>query len=276
MPFTSTLVFLLLLLLAAPAIAQPSLSSLWPLEVGRSWEFDVRVEGPFDQIETGTLTQTVVGLGVLPSGRVSACFSADTTVPESSWAIGSESPDSRKITDQPSLLLAVPGCGIDVGVAVDETEALGAWNEATADWEWWWITADLTPGASFQLQIRKSLADDAFVNGELRTLEGAVTTPAGSFTDAAIVDYVVELGESTITDQGGEPIGTVSFEVTGWVAFVPDVGPVASEETFAPAAIDCPTCPPVVFEPISTSLALRSTTPVGSEERSFGSFKARF
>lgn len=101
-------------------------------------------------------------------------------------------------------------------------------------------------------------------------------TPVGSFTNAVIVDYVVELGESVITDEIGGPLGTASFETVGWVAFVPGVGPVASEETFSPAAIDCPTCPPAIFETVTTTMELRATTPVSTEQHSFGNLKVRY
>lgn len=258
--FASALLALLLLAILRPAFAQPTLSSLWPMEVGRDWEFDASVEGPFTQVRTGSVRQTVVGQTQLGSEATVWCFDVVSTM----------SPP------QPAMLLAVPDCDLEVGVFVDDSVAMGVWSEGNTDWAWWWVPADLTPGAAFRLPIRRSLVDDAFLNGVVRTLDGAVTTPLSSFTGAVIIDYVVELGETEIHDGGGDVLGTVSFESVGWVAFVPDVGPVASSETFAPAEMDCPDCPPVVFETITTTMQLRATTSVSTERPTFGSVKARY
>ncbi len=153
---------------------------------------------------------------------------------------------------------------------------MGVWSDSLGDWAWWWTPADLVPGSTFRLPIRTEVSTDAFVNGEVRTINELVSTSAGSFTNAVIIDYVVELGETEIVDPGAGVIGTAFFETVGWVAFVPGVGPVASEETRAPATIDCPACPAEIFEPISTSMDLRGTTPVGTEHVTFGNIKARY
>lgn len=297
LPVQRTVAVFVFLALAAPALAQPSLSNLWPVDVGRSWEFDVRIEGPPGTVQTGTFTLTVANQAQLPSGVTVSCFGLASTVaatapagtPEGLSALEQRlwrarpalrqklsAEPARRITSQPSLLLAVPeACGFDNGFLVDDEVAMGIWSDSIAEWGWWWIT-DPTPGSTFRLQIRTQVADDAFVNGAVRTIDGAVTTPAGSFTDAVIVDYVVEMGESTIVDGGGNVIGTASFETAGWIAFVPGVGPVASEESFGPVQIDCPACPPGIFETITTTMDLRAATPVSAQEVSFGGLKARY
>ncbi len=261
----SAAVALFLLFVAASAMAQSNLSNLWPVDLGRQWEFDVRVEGPFGQIEIGTLTQSVVSERSLPSGVVASCFSVQST------GLGG-SPRGPL----PSLLLAVPDCEFDVGVLADDPVALGVWSDAQSDWSWWWIPTNPAPGASFRLPIRTGISNDAFVNGVVRSTAAAVTTPAGSFTNALIVDYVVELGQSEIVDATLGVIGTARFETVGWIAFVPDVGPVASEESYGPATIDCPGCPPEIFESITTTMSLRASTPVSTEQVTFGSIKAQF
>ena len=292
----SVVAVFVLLAFVAPADAQPSLSTLWPADIGSVWEFDVRVEGPFDAVETGTVTHSVVGQSEISSGVTVWCFSVDSTVPISAlpgmpeglstleqrlWSVRPELREKmlvggvRQVAYQPSLLLRVPECSNEAGLLVDNEVAMGLWA-SSGDWAWWWITADLVPGSTFRLQLIPDLADDVFVNGEVRTIDGAVMTPAGSFTNAVIVDYVVELGESSITDEGGGVLGTVSFETVGWVAFAPGVGPVASEEAFAPAEIDCPECPPEIFETVTTTMDLRNKTPVRGEQRTFGRLKAQF
>jgi hypothetical protein len=285
-----------LLAFVAPADAQPGLSTLWPAEIGQEWEFDVRVEGPFDVIETGIVTQTVVGQSELSPGVTVWCFNIESSVSASAlpgmpeglsaleqrlWSVRPELREkllvgrARRVAVQPSLLLRVPECSNEAGLLVDDEVAMGLWG-SNGDWAWWWITADVTPGSTFRLQLVPHLADDVFVNGNVRTIDGAVTTPAGSFTNVVIVDYVIELGESIISDAVGTVLGTAFFETVGWVAFVPGVGPVASEEAFSPAEIDCPECPLVVFETVTTTMDLQATTVVPAERRSFGSLKAQF
>jgi len=281
----------------APADAQPSLSSLWPADTGGMWEFDVRVEGPFDAVETGTVTQTIVSLSEVSPGVTVSCFSVESTVsavaltgtPEGLttleqrlWSVRPELRQkilvglARRVSYQPSLLLRVPECSSNnAGLLVDNEVAMGLWG-STGDWAWWWLTANLAPGSTFRRQLIPELADDVFVNGQVRTIEGAVTTPAGSFTNAVIVDYVVEMGESLVTDGSGVVLGTASFETVGWVAFVPGVGPVASEEASMPVEINCPECPPVIFETITTTMDLLDTTSVPTERRSFARLKAQF
>ena len=247
-----------------PAIAQPGLSSLWPVDVGREWEYDIVVQGPFDEIYTGVRTQTVVSQTELTPGVTVACFDVASTL-----VLG----QTKIIT--PSLL-AVSDCSHGIGFRVDDGAAMGSWSDSRGDWDWWWMTANPTPGSTFRLQIRTQLVDDSFVDGVVRTIDGVVTTAAGSFTNAVIVDYVVELGETQIIDMAAGVIGTASFEVVGWVAFVPDVGPVASEEAFFPAQIDCSACGPAIFETITTTMDLRALVTVPNEGQSFGRLKARF
>jgi hypothetical protein len=269
-----------MLAVAEPTLAQPSLSSLWPLDVGRGWEFDVRVEGPFDAVRTGVLTQTVTSQLELAAGITISCFSLASTLPAAEQLgvpQGLSTETLRRVTEQPSFLFSLPAqCAFDVGVRVDEENALGVWSDSTADWLWWWIPANPMQGSTFRLPLRPGVADDAFANGAVRTLDGVVATPLGSFSNAVIVDYVVELGESQIVDEGGQVLGTVSFQVVGWVAFVPGVGPLASDESFFPASIDCPSCSPEIFETIRTTMDLRAAVGVSSEQRSFGSLKARY
>jgi hypothetical protein len=259
----STVAFLFLLVFVEPAAAQPALSTLWPADVGRAWNFDVRVQDPDGEVASGALTYTVVGHTELSSGVTLSCFDVASTLPQ---------PWSR-----PSTLLAVSECAFDVGLLVDDAVAMGSWSDFIGGWVWMWLPADFSPGSTFRLQTRTQISDDSFVNGEVRTIAGAVTTPAASFSNAVIVDYVFEWGESEVTEWPGPVvIGTVSAETVGWIAFVPGIGPVASEETLARTEIDCPTCPSEMFDAVTTTMELRDTTSVSAEQHSFGSLKARF
>ena len=126
-----------LLAFVTPAVAQPSLSTLWPADIGRSWEFEVRVEGPFDEVQTGIVTQTIVGQTELSSGATLSCFSVESTVSPAGfpgapgglsaleqrlWFARPELREkmlvgqARQVAVQPSLLLRIPECFIEVGL----------------------------------------------------------------------------------------------------------------------------------------------------------------
>ena len=173
-------------------------------------------------IPLGTLisgwSQTVAQVTELSAGVTVACFDASTAGPTFSlpgvpdglsaleqrlWLARPDlrhriSPDTARraaLPPSPSYLLPLPPCGLGVGLRVDDAVAMGIWSDAADDWSWWWSNADVVPASSFRLQLRPDLTDDAFLNGTVRTIDGDVSTPAGSYTDAVIVDYVVELGE---------------------------------------------------------------------------------
>lgn len=266
----------LLLTCATTAFAQPSLSSLWPLEVGREWDFDGRVEGASTGTQTGTYRITVAGQIALFSGATAACFDLYNTILPGPFPGLMDAMAAREVYVAPSLLLSVPTCGADVGVLIDEEVATGTWDDGIGGWTWWWLPADLTPGSAFRLPVPTDRASDVFINGVVRTITGVVTTPAGSFTNAVIVDYVFEVGEVDILQAGVGVIGSVTSETVGWVAFVPDVGPVAVEETTTKTEIDCPECPASLFDPYTNTLELRATVPLPTNQLSVGTLKTRY
>lgn len=277
-------------ILGAAAIAQPTQSNLWPMDVGRVWEFDARVEGSVRGVSTGIYSQTIDQQLQSTSGRTIACFSLNSTVspPGSSkgrdpYGLSQADLEALLLGKRvegtgyvPSALLAVTECAFPVGLAAEENVALGHWSDLSGQWEWWWAGSDLSPGASFNLQIRTPIADDSFIGGTIRTDSGSVTTPAGTFENLLIVDYVLEWGESDIIEAGVGVIGTVTRETTGWIAFLPGTGPVASEETNTAVEFDCATCPSAIAETVTTTLELRSSSPVATERSSFAALKARY
>ena len=85
----------------------------------------------------------------------------------------------------------------------DRTIVVQRFRDEIGDWSWWLVTDDLTPGSMFRLQLLPDLVSDVFLNGTLRGTSESVSTGAGSWTDAVVVDYVVELGTGSIVDEGG-------------------------------------------------------------------------
>ena len=156
---------------------------------------------------------------------------------------------------------------------------IGGWRDGIGDWSWWHLTDELFAGAGFTLQLVPDLASDVFLHGTVRGTNESVITGAGAWTNAVVVDYVVDAGEATITNESGDVLGTLTSEIRGWVAYVPDVGPVASFEDARILNVDCPSgCPEetVDGEVISHTELLLRELPVATETSTWGSIKQRW
>ncbi len=115
----------------------------------------------------------------------------------------------------------------------------GAW-EKTADWiggygdlnpvlAWKYLERDLSTGHEFVHQLVPDLAADVYLR--VRVLGPArVETPAGVYTKAIKVFYVIDYGVSEGIDESGNSLGYSRSVGYGAIAFAPGVGPVASYE----------------------------------------------
>lgn len=296
-----TLFALLTFLSVASAAAQPTLDTLWPNEDGRSFDYEgleqvldvppASFTGRLIFDGTGTMApgvtvQNRIGqingfpakmLELAPAGLSPLFTRLWIARPELRAQIVARA-SKRAGSMWPALLLAP--ADIPSGVGHRETATrIGSWRDEIADWSWWMLTDELTPGASFVLQLIPDLANDVFLNGTVRGIAEPISTGAGSWNDAVVMDYVVDQGEGTLTDESGNVVGTVVSEVRGWVAFVPGVGPVASSEDFNLLEVDCPEgCWQEAYEGESVShveLSLRSI-PVKTESQSWGAVKAQY
>lgn len=276
---------------ASPSVAV-ELSELWPNADGNDWTYTLAYESGTSTFD-GTARLYLDGTDTMDGAVVQRLYgdtfpapSAATNVPALGgfWrALWLARPDLRADVEVRAprgvwpLTLLGPADGFAsdlVGFLETETR-IGVWRDALADWSWWWLTDDLSVGASFMLQLIPDLADDVFLTGTVRTQNGVVMTPAERFASALIVDYVIDYGETIVTSDDGTPIGTVESATEGWVAFVSEVGPVAVEETLSFDLGGCATCDPSDFPMFHGEMRLTSgDTP--ARVTSWGVVKERF
>lgn len=292
------LLLVVLLVSSSPVLAQPILEDLWPNQDGKSFTYDGVYEdyGQPTTIFTGRLIFEGVAT-MAPGVEVQNLVGQADGVPVVKWGdvpdglspllrrLWIARPELRdaitaKVAKDPlgfwpALLLGPAEVALEVGHR-QTADHIGSWRDGIADWSWWYLSDQLFAGANFTLQLIPDLTSDVFLHGTVRGTAESVGTPAGSWTDATVVDYVIDQGTGIVLE-GGAEVGTAQAETVGWVAFVPGVGPVASSEEFHFTSVDCPSgCEAEGFVgvPLSTvELSMRSL-PVATANRSWGALKS--
>jgi len=283
--------------LAPPALhAQPTLGQLWPNADATEWRYAYTYTDGISASESGDARLYFDGTDAMTGAVVQRLFgetmpdatprgAAPEALPAFLRTLWSVRPELRARLDGlatrtgsywPFVLLP-DFVGNASGVGFLETpDYLGGWRDMLADWSWWYLTDELSEGATFELQLIPDLADDVFLRGEIRTLEGSVTTVSETYDNAVIVDYEVDYGVSTIIDDMEQELGTFQSFHRGHVAYVPGVGPVALEEALT-HEVDCRACDPedVDFPEGEASLSLTSG-PVPQRTASWGALKERW
>ena len=279
----------------------PDMSALWPNTDGLSWTYAQRTE------ELGTSPVTTdrvlrmlfdgtsvapVGIGVqvlrgeLLSGPITAGAGADPVRdpflrsllrarPELAPAIRAAGALAQCPTDHPAGFDAVLLGG---GFAYLKTAGeISAWRCLLANTRaWTWLVSDLTPGNTFTLQLVPDLASDVFLHGTLGGMD-AVTVPAGTFASCQRVDYWIDYGLSSCTDESGGPLGTFRSATRGSVYYAAGVGPVMSTEAFIPYDEMDGTCVPLteVGQPLLRVTMQLTSMPVPTVASSWGRIKTR-
>jgi hypothetical protein len=288
------------LLVAAPAAGQPALDTLWPNDDGLRFAYRYtwhdamlgldHASAAYLQLEGTALTAggeaqvLLAEHGDLPA----AARAGDPGVGGLLGLVWRARPDLR-----PALAGRVAAAKdaqamwrpnlLHGGFFLKSAAAVQMWQE---DWNhatWTYLTGDLTPGATFVHQLLPELADDIFLHGTVGAVGVGVTTLAGSFEDAVRVDYLIDLGLATNTDEMGELVGVVHAEVRGHVHYVPDVGPVELLEEFLPyVTVDCGEndCPPEwtawLGQVVRTQTLSLSQAPVPTADASWGGVKSLY
>lgn len=289
---------LLCLSIHAPAMAQTtSLDSLWPNEDGLRWTYDGYYEENVPGFElsadfTATLTfDGTNGIGGQTAqnliGRVDGDVVSKTAARPSGLGplearLWHARPDLRpalvaratKAVDFWPFSILHPADG-NIGFLKTESE-IGDWRDDIAARSWLYVVEPIDVGPNFTLQLIPDLADNVFLYGAVAEAEVTVTVGSWTFDRAWVLEYTIDQGETTITDEGGNVLGTQRWESTGSVTFVSGVGPVAMDEQTEVAELDCPTCPYEQGDVLSQgSLQLRAAT-VPTETSTWSELKARY
>jgi hypothetical protein len=91
---------------------------------------------------------------------------------------------------------------------------------------WIYLQDGLRPGTEFSLQLAPSLMDDVWLHGRVWSVR---TREVGGrrYQDVVECLYAIDLGQSTATDENGEPVGVFNSMLYGLLYYAPGVGPVS-------------------------------------------------
>jgi len=281
-------VVLLLAALCTPAFAQPTMDELWPNPNGMRWEYEYElIYNPlFDYSIPGYTSPAymhLLGTASTPGGPAQVLIAEHEPPPGVLKTTVSELPPLlRKIWHaRPDLrdgLVARYAAQrppeywnpmlLHGGYFMKNPTEIEMWQDMWDHSTWLYLTDDLTIGASFVMQLVPELAEDIYLHGTVADLDATVETPAGTFSGAVRMDYLVDLGVAYLTDENGTQIGLAQSELVGHVHYVPDVGPVDLLEEFTPYVwLDCgeDDCPPeyliLVGEVAVTDILALAETP---------------
>ncbi|HTO92512.1 MAG TPA: hypothetical protein VMJ70_15380 [Candidatus Sulfotelmatobacter sp.] len=287
-------------LLSSPALAQPTMDSLWPSDNGNSWSYSQHFESteqpPSDSrtrlfFDGTTVAPDAIAAQYLRQEMLSGMVLAsalESMVPDPFLRqVWIARPDLRAkiaqaMADAPCPENAPVGAHtvlLNGEFAFRKTpDEIAAWRCNLANTRsWQWLVSDLTLGHEFTLQLIPDLADDVFLHGTIAAIE-PVTVPAGTFSGCVRVDYLIDYGLSQCTDASGNVAGTSRSETRGSVDYAPDVGPVRCTEAFIPNAEVTGSCDlgTPVGEPAATASMLLDTAPTPARRSSWGQLKATY
>lgn len=94
---------------------------------------------------------------------------------------------------------------------------------------WTYLKADLVAGAEFSHHLIPLLVNDVYLHARIVGYQ-PVTTPAGIYSKAIEVLYLLDYGVATLTDEQGQPTASYRDISFGTVSYVDSVGPVACSE----------------------------------------------
>lgn len=295
------LAFVVPTLMAAHATAQPlTMDSLWPSADGLSWRYAQHYEehDPDSMTVDNQVRIYFDGMVVAPDGIDCQYLHED--------ALGGPAPamTAAALPRDPflrQLWIARPELRHEIQRVVQEASCPGthpagayalllggefafrktsseiaAWRCNLADTRsWLWLVSDLTIGNTFDLQLIPDLASNVMLHGTIAAVE-PIDMPGGSFPTSLRVDYVIDYGTSTCTDDAGSEEGTIRYETRGHVHYVPNIGPVESSEQFLVAELTGTCGTRTHVGPIaSTSMQLLSL-PTPTRRKTWGELKTLY
>ena len=110
-----------------------------------------------------------------------------------------------------------------------EEEGYYGYGDIDQNHSWVYLEGDVAVGTEFSLQLVPALADDVWLYGKVWSL-GDLTVSGIDYENVLEIMYVIDMGETQVTDEGGTTIGTSHPYMYGNSFFVPELGPVAGVE----------------------------------------------
>ncbi len=284
-------------LVAAAAVAQPTLDSLWPNPDGTRWEFDYHVVQVFPEPVDATTSAFLALEGTIgtPGGTAQVLLAEHGDIPAAvATAPDLPFPLAMVWQGRPDLREAIVARYgqnrpqrswnpdfLHGGYFLKTADDIEMWQPDFSHLTWIYVESDLTVGASFVLQLVPEFADDIFLHGTVAAIDATVSTPVSTFTDAVQMDYLVDLGWQDFVTEEGVLLGSIHGEYRGQVFYVPDVGPVAMHEESTPfAVVDCPDCPDYMHDYEGDTLLFQdlalTALPVGTQTASWSDVKSLF
>ena len=284
--------------LVAVARAEVPLAPLWPNADGTHWEYEMHVTDLREDIDVDfDASLALEGTTTTPGGEAQNLIAVQQTsatdrahthpnLPPILLAVWRGRPDLREALEARSEG-ADAGGGWDPiflhgGYLMKSTSNVQMWQNDWTHPTWTYLEAPVTVGHSFVHQLVPEFTDDVFLHGTVVAVDAEVTTPAGIFSGAVKLHYLVDLGVANLTDEGGVWVGTTHAEYRGSVHYVPGVGPVDLLEELTPYVwADCPNgCPPEVEDYVGvvtlTVTMVLAAPPTGVRPDSWGSVKALY
>jgi hypothetical protein len=279
---------------AALAQAQVPLAPLWPNDDGLRWDYDLHVVDLMDDLDLDLAAfLSLEGTATTPGGEAQNLIAvqqelladlprSQPALPPILLAVWRGRPDLRSAIEARyggRDILAWYPTFLHGGYFMKSDEDIQMWQDGWSHPTWTYLEVPVITGHTFVQQLLPEIVDDIYLHGTVADTDAEVTTPAGQFTGAVKMDYLVDLGLATLVNEQGELIGTSHGEYRGYVHYVPQVGPVNLFEEFIPFVwADCPgDCPPEIQDLVGVAIVTVSmdlrTQPIGQQRGSWGAVK---
>jgi hypothetical protein len=290
--------FIISVLVATAASAQPTLDSLWPNSDGLRFTYDYTYqEFLLNESTSGSAWLQFDGYAITPGGQAQIIEGGQPPLPGKAKAPypGILGQVWRARPDLRMKIAALYGdaakdesgfwCSsfLSSGLFLKSADGIRMWNEYWNDTAWVYLEGDILPGASFTVQLLPELAPDFYLHGTVEDVAATIMTGAGTFANAVKVAYRLEYGVGEMRDEDGNPQGKMSSEMRGCVFYVPDVGPVAMlQEFYLFATMDCGDrpCPPEwvpwIDKPLELQTLSLSQVALPTRTRTWGEIKALY
>ncbi len=296
MKYLSIVCLLGIALTASGTFAQPTLDSLWPNDDGMYFAYQYHRSDLIEGVDYGGPAYLALeGYATTPGGEAQNLLGDHPASPAKAGgrkpgllaSIHLARPDLRAAIER-KLAGSTDARGwlplfLHTGYFMKSVSAIQMWQDPWNHPTWTYLAGEIAPGETFSHQLVPEFADDIYLHGTVQAVDATVVTENGIYTNAVKVEYLIDYGISSWTDENGNLLGTAHAERWGHVHYVPGVGPVDLLEEFMPFVwADCGNedCPPEISDWIGQVTEIQTLSllqnPVAEEAASWGSIKSMY